>query len=137
VENNSRQRRISVIKNGRIVLLFAALLIAGVIVGTARPKWPGSLAASANSNALAESNPQTTTGPSPPSTTPPASKETYAEDYTKKLLLVMDRDKSGRVSKKEFMDFMSREFDRLDTDHDGQLDVKELAKWEQHPYVGK
>jgi hypothetical protein len=32
------------------------------------------------------------------------------------------------VSKKEFMDFMGAEFDRLDTNHDGVLDVKELEQ---------
>jgi hypothetical protein len=42
------------------------------------------------------------------------------------LLILLDTDQNGRVSKKEFMDFMSAEFDRLDTDHSGELDVKEL-----------
>jgi hypothetical protein len=43
------------------------------------------------------------------------------------LLLLMDTDKNGRISKKEFMDFMLVEFDRLDTDKSGELDVKELV----------
>jgi hypothetical protein len=49
----------------------------------------------------------------------------------------MDTDKNGKVSKQEFMSFMEAEFDRLDTKHDGELDVKELAKLRLRPYVGK
>jgi hypothetical protein len=36
--------------------------------------------------------------------------------------------KSGKISKKEFMDFMEAEFDRLDKDKSGELDVKELTQ---------
>ena len=39
----------------------------------------------------------------------------------------MDRDKNGKVSRQEFMKFMSAEFDRLDVNKDGELDVKELT----------
>jgi Ca2+-binding EF-hand superfamily protein len=39
----------------------------------------------------------------------------------------MDRDKSGKVSKEEFMTFMAAEFERLDKNKDGELDVKELT----------
>lgn len=49
-------------------------------------------------------------------------------DETKQLLELMDKDKSGKVSKAEFMAFFSAEFDRLDKDHSGELDVKELEK---------
>jgi Ca2+-binding EF-hand superfamily protein len=52
----------------------------------------------------------------------------------------MDTDKSGKVSKQEWMKFMEEEFDRLDVNHDGQLDVQELTKSRMrvvHPYVGK
>jgi Ca2+-binding EF-hand superfamily protein len=45
-----------------------------------------------------------------------------------KLLLLMDADKSGKVSRAEFMAFMTSEFDRLDINHDGELDVKELEQ---------
>jgi hypothetical protein len=37
----------------------------------------------------------------------------------------VDTDKNGKVSKKEFMNFMEEEVDPLDTNHDGELDVKE------------
>ncbi len=60
-----------------------------------------------------------------------------AEDYARKLLLLMDTDKNGKVSNPEFMSFMEGEFDRLDTKHDGELDVNELAKLRVRPYVGK
>lgn len=56
------------------------------------------------------------------------------------LLLLMDTDKNGRISKKEFMDFMEAEFERLDKDKSGELDVKELTQSElraSHPPIGK
>jgi hypothetical protein len=59
------------------------------------------------------------------------------EEYTKRLLLLMDTDKNGKISKQEFMSFMEKEFDRLDTKKDGQLDAKELTKLRVKPNVGK
>ena len=50
------------------------------------------------------------------------------EDEVKQLLLLMDSDKDGKVSKQEWMTFMEAEFDRLDKAKNGQLDVKELAQ---------
>ena len=49
-----------------------------------------------------------------------------AEQNAKQIMLLMDTDKDGRISKKEWMDFMSEEFDRLDTDHNGYIDQKDL-----------
>jgi Ca2+-binding EF-hand superfamily protein len=51
----------------------------------------------------------------------------------------MDTDKSGKVSKEERMKFMEAEFDRLDSNHDGQLDVRELtqSRMRYRPAVGK
>ena len=60
-------------------------------------------------------------------------KVALSADEVKQLVLMMDTDKSGKVSKKEFMDFMSAEFDRLDTDKSGELDVKELAQSQLRP----
>ncbi len=50
------------------------------------------------------------------------------EADAKQMLILMDKDKSGKVSKQEFMSYMEAEFDRLDVNHDGELDVKELTK---------
>ena len=50
------------------------------------------------------------------------------EREAKRLLLLMDRDKNGKVSKLEFTTFMQEEFERLDVNKDGELDVKELTQ---------
>jgi EF hand len=47
-----------------------------------------------------------------------------ATDAAKQLLLAMDTDQSGKVSKQEWMRFMEEEFDRLDTDRKGQRTSK-------------
>ena len=49
------------------------------------------------------------------------------EKEAKRMLLLMDKDLSGKVSKREFMSFMEAEFERLDINRDGELDVKELT----------
>ena len=70
-----------------------------------------------------------------PNATPPPAAETekaqklaVATEAAKQRLLAMDTNKSDKVSKEERMKFMEAEFDRLDTDHKGQLDVKELTR---------
>jgi len=45
-----------------------------------------------------------------------------AIDSVKQLLLVMDTDKRGKISKQEWMAFMEAEFDRLDIEKKGELD---------------
>jgi EF hand len=50
------------------------------------------------------------------------------QEDVKGLLLLMDTDKNGKVSKQEFMSFMEAEFDRLDKDKSGELDPKELTQ---------
>ena len=123
------------LKHGKFIVVIAALLVGAAMVGTTRPKWPRGLKMSVKTYAASQPDPQKTTGP--PAAAPNSNSEVFVDDYTKKLLLMMDTNKSGKVSKKEFMSFMSKEFDRLDTNHDGELDVYELAKWQVHPYVGK
>jgi|SRR5579863_3287651 len=50
------------------------------------------------------------------------------EADVKQLLLLMDADQNGKISKDEYMRFMAAEFDRLDKDKNGELDVKELTQ---------
>jgi hypothetical protein len=63
------------------------------------------------------------------------------EAIAKELLLLMDKDKNGKVSKQEFMNFMEAEFNRLDKDKSGELDVQELTQSQfqvrAHPAIGK
>ena len=49
-------------------------------------------------------------------------------EYDVKRLLLMDTDENGKISKQEWVKFMEAEFDRLDKDKKGQLDVKELTQ---------
>ncbi|HXN18272.1 MAG TPA: EF-hand domain-containing protein [Candidatus Binatus sp.] len=58
------------------------------------------------------------------------------EDEVKPLLLLMDQDKDGKVSKQEFMRFMEAEFERLDKKNERKLDVKELTKPPVPPVKG-
>jgi hypothetical protein len=51
-----------------------------------------------------------------------------ASGKAKKLLLMMDRDSNGKISKHEWMKFMEAEFDRLDQDRTGELDPNELQQ---------
>ena len=65
--------------------------------------------------------------PEPKVVSPNDKKVVAGEREAKKLLLLMDTDQSGKVSKQEFMSFMEAEFARLDINKDGELDVKELT----------
>lgn len=47
-------------------------------------------------------------------------------EKAKELLLLMDADENGKISKQEWMKFMEAEFDRLDRNNTGQLDLKGL-----------
>jgi V8-like Glu-specific endopeptidase len=50
------------------------------------------------------------------------------QDEVRQLLLLMDTNKNGKISKAEYMKFMADEFDRLDKDKSGELDVTELTQ---------
>jgi hypothetical protein len=58
----------------------------------------------------------------------PKDKVALGEADVKQLLLLMDADKNGKISKEEYMKFMEAEFERLDIDKNGELDVKELTQ---------
>jgi hypothetical protein len=62
-------------------------------------------------------------------TTPkPPVRAALGEEQAKELLLLIDTEKKGKISKQEWMRFMEAEFDRLDTAKNGELDVKELTQ---------
>ena|SRR5882757_336092 len=58
----------------------------------------------------------------------PQDKLALGENDVKQLLLLMHTDENGKISKQEFMKFMDAEFERLDRDKRGELDVKELKQ---------
>jgi hypothetical protein len=64
---------------------------------------------------------------------PPQDKLALVDLDIKQLLVLMDSDKNGKISKQEWMAFMQAEFDRLDTDHSGELDIKELTQSKLRP----
>lgn len=51
---------------------------------------------------------------------------TIGEQNVKQLLLLMDTDRDGMVSKAEYMRFMEAEFRRLDKANHGELNALEL-----------
>ena len=53
----------------------------------------------------------------------------------KNLLLLMEKDRSGKVSIAEFMSFMQEEFRRLDANNGGQLDVREPEDIQVRPVL--
>jgi len=58
----------------------------------------------------------------------PQDKLAIGEDEAKQLLLLIDSDKKGKISKQQWMKFMEAEFDRLDKTKSGELDVTELMQ---------
>lgn len=57
----------------------------------------------------------------------PQNKLAIGEDQVKQLLLLMETNPQGKVSKQEYMKFMEAEFERLDKEKKGELDVKQVA----------
>jgi EF hand domain-containing protein len=101
-----------------IVPVAALLIAAGAKVGTA----------------IAAQDPGTQTAS--PDTRSKSKKVAEGEIEAKRLLLLMDQDQNGKVSHQEFMSFMEAEFQRLDVNKDGELDVKELVQARFTPHVG-
>jgi Ca2+-binding EF-hand superfamily protein len=58
------------------------------------------------------------------------------ESYAKELLKLMDTDRNGKVSRAEFMRLMNAEFNRLDINKDGELDVNQLTGLRFSPHSG-
>jgi hypothetical protein len=58
----------------------------------------------------------------------PPDKLQLGDEEVRQLMLLMDTDKNGKITKQEWMKFMEAEFDRLDTDKSGDLDAKDLAQ---------
>jgi len=46
----------------------------------------------------------------------------------KQLLVLMDPDSNGKVTRQEFMSFMEAVFERLDKNQSGVLDIRELTR---------
>ena len=58
----------------------------------------------------------------------PQDRLALADGNVKQLLLLMDADNDGKISKREWMSFMEAEFNKLDRDGNGELDPKELLQ---------
>ncbi|MFZ0199355.1 MAG: hypothetical protein WB523_00710 [Candidatus Sulfotelmatobacter sp.] len=70
----------------------------------------------------------------------PQDKVALGEEEVKQLLLLMDKDKNGKISKAEYMRFMEAEFDRLDKNKTGDLDMNEITQSKlrmSHASVGR
>jgi len=50
------------------------------------------------------------------------------EDEVKKLVVIMAPDTNAKISKAEYMRFMEAEFERLDKNKSGELEVKNLMQ---------
>ena len=55
-------------------------------------------------------------------------KTALVSPHVKELMLLMDTNKNGKISKQEWMKFMETEFDRLDKDKSGELSSQELLQ---------
>jgi Ca2+-binding EF-hand superfamily protein len=58
----------------------------------------------------------------------PQDKLALGEEEVKQLLLLMDTDKNGKISKQEWIKFMEAEFHRLDVEKRGEIDRKQLLQ---------
>jgi hypothetical protein len=103
--NDTQARRINMLKKSAVVLV---MIIIGVL---------GPLSAM-RSIAVAQQAP----------VAKPQANVALGEGEVKKLLLLMETDSDGKVSKQVYMSFMEAEFDRLDQKKEGKLDVKELTQ---------
>jgi Ca2+-binding EF-hand superfamily protein len=90
----------------------SAVVLVMIIIGVSGPL--GAMQSIASAQQASAPNPQANVA--------------LGEREVKKLLPLMETDSDGKVSKQEFMRFMEAEFDRLDKEKEGKLDVKELTQ---------
>lgn len=57
----------------------------------------------------------------------PQDRLALGDNEVRQLMLLIDTNNNGKITKKEWMTFMEAEFDRLDKNKSGELDPKELA----------
>jgi EF hand len=57
----------------------------------------------------------------------PPDKQMLRAEEVKQMLLLMDTDENGKISKQEWLRFMEAEFDRLDPGRTRSLDPRKLA----------
>jgi hypothetical protein len=86
------------------------------------------LAVAAGSTLWTVSAQTASTNPAAQTAAPKPDKLVLGQNEVTQLLLLMDTNKNGKISKEEYMKFMEAEFDRLDKDKSGELDVKELKQ---------
>lgn len=56
----------------------------------------------------------------------PQDRLAMGEEHVKQLLLIMETDSHGMISRQQYMKFMEAEFQRLDKNKQGQLDARQL-----------
>jgi hypothetical protein len=56
----------------------------------------------------------------------PQDRLAMGEEHVKQLLLIMETDSKGMISRQEYMKFMEAEFQRLDKNRQGQLNARQL-----------
>ena len=61
------------------------------------------------------------------------------EDDVRHLLLVIDSGGTGKITRQQYLKFMEAEFERLDKEKTGELDVRKLAQsnLSANRYAGK
>ena len=101
---------------------FLALIVVAALIAI------GSTRKTAIAGAQAANTPSQAASPNAPASAPAPEYVAAGTAEAIKLLRLMDADKSGKVSRAEFMAFMTAEFDRMDINHDGELDLKELDR---------
>jgi Ca2+-binding EF-hand superfamily protein len=62
----------------------------------------------------------------------PQDKNALRAEEVKQMLLLMDTNASGQISKEEWLKFMEAEFDRLDKSKTGKVDLKDISQSHQH-----